>query len=270
MRQSLGTWRPALPASMSPVGLRSHLLNRDVLLAHRRRIVSLTTSPSGLSSSTTFLPLASRPHSRLAAAGPGSASANSHSPVPPPPRTTSVRCRATSPSTTANYTATTSPTSALCYSGLASVSPSPSQPRGPMMPMASFSYSTSSSDTSTPRSASPASARSSHTSISNKRMSISSRRMTDLNPMSSVNIAAIEDKMRTASLDQHRGYAQNHYGEVQQYRTTEYVPKSSACGYQVLREPVWNKGMLSPPRDHLHLLGISLTRTPTRPILHPR
>lgn len=70
--------------------------------------------------------------------------------------------------------------------------------------------------------------------------------MTDFNPMNSVDINAIEEKMKAAALDQHRGYAQNHYGEVQQYRSTEYVPKSSACGYQVLREPAWNKGQSRP------------------------
>lgn len=48
--------------------------------------------------------------------------------------------------------------------------------------------------------------------------------------------------MKMASLDQHRGYAQDHYGEVHQYRTTEYVPHGQAGGYQVLREPHWNKG----------------------------
>lgn len=109
--------------------------------------------------------------------------------------------------------------------------------------MASYSHSPASSDISTPRSSSPASARSSNTSMPQKRMSISSRRMTDYNPMSSVDISAIAEKMKAASLDQHRGYAQSRYGEVQQYRNTEYVPKSSACGYQVLREPTWNKGM---------------------------
>jgi len=76
-------------------------------------------------------------------------------------------------------------------------------------------------------------------------MSISSRRLTDsLNPMSSVDIAAIEERMKMASLDQHRGYAQNHYGEVAQFRNTEYVQQSQAAGYQILREPLWNKGML--------------------------
>ncbi|KAG7116257.1 NADP-dependent malic enzyme like protein [Verticillium longisporum] len=57
--------------------------------------------------------------------------------------------------------------------------------------------------------------------------------------------------MKAAALDQHRGYAQNHYGEVQQYRSTDYVPKSSACGYQVLREPAWNKGLSFTPDDRV-------------------
>lgn len=45
-----------------------------------------------------------------------------------------------------------------------------------------------------------------------------------------------------ASLDGLRGYAQDHYGEVRQYVKTEYLPKSAATGYQILREPLWNKG----------------------------
>lgn len=119
-------------------------------------------------------------------------------------------------------------------------------PRLGPMAFNSASYSTASSDISTPRSSSPsysiASARSSQTSIS-KRMSISSRRsLTQFNPMSSVDITAIEEQMKMASLDSLRGYSQSHFGEVQQYRPTEYVSKSSACGYQVLREPAWNKG----------------------------
>ncbi|KAK1491960.1 malic enzyme [Colletotrichum cuscutae] len=68
--------------------------------------------------------------------------------------------------------------------------------------------------------------------------------MTDFNPMSSVDISVIEDKMRMASLDQHRGYSQNTFGEVQQYRNTEYVPKTQATAFQILREPLWNKGEL--------------------------
>jgi malate dehydrogenase (oxaloacetate-decarboxylating)(NADP+) len=68
--------------------------------------------------------------------------------------------------------------------------------------------------------------------------------------MSSVDIAAIEERMKMASLDQLRGYAQNHYGEVQQFRNTEYVSQSQAGGYQILREPLWNKGTSSSPFAH--------------------
>ncbi|OHF02840.1 malic enzyme [Colletotrichum orchidophilum] len=127
----------------------------------------------------------------------------------------------------------------------------------PVMPMASNPFSSaSSSDISTPRSSSPspssvASARSSRSSISNKRMSMSSRRMTDFNPMSSVDISVIEDKMRMASLDQHRGYSQNTFGEVQQYRNTEYVPKTQATAFQILREPLWNKGLSFTPEERV-------------------
>ncbi|KAL8418313.1 hypothetical protein RB594_001791 [Gaeumannomyces avenae] len=126
-----------------------------------------------------------------------------------------------------------------------------------MVPMASYAYSTSSSDVSTPRSASPSSAgsgrsASSRTSISN-RMSISSaRRMSAMNPLSTVDLSAIEEGIRVASLDQLRGYSQNKFaGEVRQIRTTEYLPMSQAAGYQVLREPVWNKGLSFAPEDRV-------------------
>ena len=116
--------------------------------------------------------------------------------------------------------------------------------------MASYASSTSSSpstDISTPRSRSPssvASARSSHSSISSsKRMSISSsRRIFAANPMASVDIEAIEEAMRMAKLDTLRGYAQNNYAEVKQLCQTEYIPKHQALGYQILNEPMWNKG----------------------------
>lgn len=113
--------------------------------------------------------------------------------------------------------------------------------------MASYSYPASlSSDVSTPRSSSPSSTssgRSSASSISTKRMSQSLvRRQTGLNPMSNVDIATLEERMKMAQLDQLRGYAQDHYGEIKQLTRTEYVPKNMAAGYQVLREPIWNKG----------------------------
>ncbi|KAJ8127313.1 hypothetical protein O1611_g6323 [Lasiodiplodia mahajangana] len=119
--------------------------------------------------------------------------------------------------------------------------------RRPAQPMAYNTYSTAGSDISTPRSTSPSSVfsgRSSHTSVASKRLSLSlQRRQSAFNPMSTVDIASIEQRMKMASLDGLRGYAQDHYGEVKQYRTTDYVPKSAAGGYQVLREPLWNKGV---------------------------
>ncbi|KAI0157633.1 NADP-dependent malic enzyme [Xylariaceae sp. FL1272] len=116
-------------------------------------------------------------------------------------------------------------------------------------------YSTASSDISTPRSSSPSSifsGRSSHTSAASKRLSLSlQRRQSALNPMSSVDVAAIEQQIKMTSLDGLRGYAQDHYGEVKQYRTTDYVPKSAAGGYQVLREPLWNKGLSFTPEERV-------------------
>ncbi|KAK4453231.1 NADP-dependent malic enzyme [Podospora aff. communis PSN243] len=123
--------------------------------------------------------------------------------------------------------------------------------------MASYaSYSTSSSDISTPRSISPSSSvgRSSQSSFasSNKRMSISSsRRISAANPMSSVDIATIEEAMRMANLDTLRGYSQKNYGEVRQYATTEYISENQALGYQVLNEPMWNKGLSFTPEQRV-------------------
>ncbi|KAI1375153.1 hypothetical protein F4677DRAFT_423301 [Hypoxylon crocopeplum] len=145
----------------------------------------------------------------------------------------------------------TSPTSDCCCCFLIR----PHRP-SPRRPMAFNAYSTASSDISTPRSISPSSsiisARSSHSSVSSKRLSLSlQRRQSALNPMSSVDISAIEEQMKMASLDGLRGYAQNHYGEVQQYRSTDYVPQSAAGGYQVLREPLWNKGLSFTPDERV-------------------
>ncbi|KAL2023846.1 hypothetical protein VTK56DRAFT_1113 [Thermocarpiscus australiensis] len=126
--------------------------------------------------------------------------------------------------------------------------------------MASYAQdgsSTSSSDVSTPQSISPsssvASGRSSQSSLSSsKRMSISSsRRISAANPTSSVDIAAIEEATRMANLDTLRGYAQNRYGEVHQYATTQYISQSQALGYQVLNEPMWNKGLSFTPEQRI-------------------
>lgn len=61
---------------------------------------------------------------------------------------------------------------------------------------------------------------------------------------SQVDIEAIEAAMKLSSLDALRGYSQEHYGTVKQYRDTDYITKNNAGGYQVLREPAWNKGKL--------------------------
>lgn len=66
--------------------------------------------------------------------------------------------------------------------------------------------------------------------------------MTDFNTVSSVDVSSIENAMTMASLDQLRGYSQDHYTEVKQDRSTEYVDESNATAYQILREPLWNKG----------------------------
>lgn len=66
--------------------------------------------------------------------------------------------------------------------------------------------------------------------------------MSGFNPMAAVDTTAIEAAMKMSALDGLRGYSTEHYGTVKQYRTTDYVPKSHAGGYQVIREPAWNKG----------------------------
>jgi malate dehydrogenase (oxaloacetate-decarboxylating)(NADP+) len=53
---------------------------------------------------------------------------------------------------------------------------------------------------------------------------------------------ALEDSMKLAQLDTMRGYAQDNYAVVCQSDDAEHVPRESARGYQVLREPSWNKG----------------------------
>ncbi|KAK0636175.1 malic enzyme [Bombardia bombarda] len=69
--------------------------------------------------------------------------------------------------------------------------------------------------------------------------------------MSSVDISTIEEAMKMANLDTLRGYAQNHYGEVQQYAATEYISQNQALGYQVLNEPLWNKGLSFTPEQRV-------------------
>lgn len=63
--------------------------------------------------------------------------------------------------------------------------------------------------------------------------------------MAAVDVEQVEAAMKMAALDSFKGYAQHNYGKVHQYRTTDYVSKNNAGGYQVLREPAWNKGISS-------------------------
>ncbi|KAM7196464.1 hypothetical protein V8F33_006181 [Rhypophila sp. PSN 637] len=126
----------------------------------------------------------------------------------------------------------------------------------PAHEMASYANSsTASSDIYTPRSISPSSSvsRSSQSSITTShRMSIShSRRISAQNPMSSIDLATIEEAMRVANLDTLKGYSQKSYGEVQQYATTEYLTQNQALGYQVLNEPLWNKGLSFTPAQRI-------------------
>ncbi|TGO86113.1 hypothetical protein BPOR_0333g00010 [Botrytis porri] len=122
----------------------------------------------------------------------------------------------------------------------------------------SHNYSTSSSEVGTPytpRSSSPTysvASRSSSTTIS-KRISIStSRRNTTMNPIGGVDIAAIEAAMKQSSLDHLKGYSQTNYPTVTQSNDTEYISQDAAKGYQVLREPAWNKGTSFTPEERVN------------------
>lgn len=65
--------------------------------------------------------------------------------------------------------------------------------------------------------------------------------------MSSVDMHAIEDAMKSQQLEQLRGYRQDTYAEVNQSRQAEYLSETQALGVQILREPLWNKGRFSSP-----------------------
>lgn len=55
-----------------------------------------------------------------------------------------------------------------------------------------------------------------------------------------------------ASLDQHRGYSQSNYGQVNQTTMTEYIPQHKASGYQILQEAHWNKGTSFTPEERVN------------------
>ncbi|KUJ19223.1 malic enzyme [Mollisia scopiformis] len=82
-------------------------------------------------------------------------------------------------------------------------------------------------------------------------MSLSGRRISGFNPMAAVDVEQVEAAMKMAALDSFKGYAQNNYGTVNQYRSTDYVSKNNAGGYQVLREPAWNKGTSFSPEERV-------------------
>ncbi|KAH8805521.1 hypothetical protein F5884DRAFT_678178 [Xylogone sp. PMI_703] len=106
----------------------------------------------------------------------------------------------------------------------------------------------SNSEIATPRSSSPSHSHSSRSSLTSKRMSISSqRRMTEQNPLGAIDINAIEKQLRMTALDGLRGYHQDHYGVVKQTRENMKIEKEMATGYQVIREPAWNRGMCLRP-----------------------
>jgi malate dehydrogenase (oxaloacetate-decarboxylating)(NADP+) len=76
---------------------------------------------------------------------------------------------------------------------------------------------------------------------SNKRVSLSGRH--NINPLSFVDTAAIDAQMKLASLNHLAGYSTKAYpAAVEQSASTQYTPEEMARGYQVLREPAWNKG----------------------------
>ncbi len=123
-------------------------------------------------------------------------------------------------------------------------------------PMASFGYSSSSSTTSsvasTPAGTASPSPSSSISSLASMRMSPANKRvsLSSRNNLGGINTAlgdttALENSFKAASLDSMRGYSQNAYAVVEQTHETESIPRPRARGYQLLREPAWNKGRAS-------------------------
>lgn len=161
-----------------------------------------------------------------------------------------------------------SPRSAILSCTAASPSSSPSLSSFTPPPMATRPHAADCSDAvSSPRSPSPtsslASARSSHTSLSNKPLSLSGSRLTDLDPLTPIDLSLNQQAMKAATLD--------HAAEAKHHRVTD-VSQSELPGYQLMREPLWNKGMSSTAPLLLSSLSrlTPLTNPISRPLLYPR
>jgi hypothetical protein len=122
----------------------------------------------------------------------------------------------------------------------------------PMASFGSYSSSSSSSVASTPAGTASPSPSSSISSLASMRMSPANKRvsLTSRNNIGGINTAlgdttALESSFKAASLDTMRGYSQNAYAVVEQTHETEIIPRPRARGYQLLREPAWNKGWAS-------------------------
>jgi len=83
--------------------------------------------------------------------------------------------------------------------------------------------------------------------------------------MASVDTSAIEAAMKMSSLDVLRGYSQDSFGVINQYRETDYVPQHKAGGYQVIREPAWNKGGQEVPSQLFNPANTSPQALPSVP-----
>jgi malate dehydrogenase (oxaloacetate-decarboxylating)(NADP+) len=114
-------------------------------------------------------------------------------------------------------------------------------------PMASFGYSSSSASSvvSTPAGTASPSPSSSISSLASMRMSPANKRVSLSGRGVNAHLGdttALENSFRAASLDTMRGYSQNAYAVIEQTHETESIPRPRARGYQLLREPAWNKG----------------------------
>lgn len=117
-------------------------------------------------------------------------------------------------------------------------------------PMASNDSSPTSSISTSPASTVLSTPSSSVSSLSPMRMSTSSkhiflpsgRHSTGVNTDSMGDTTSLENSFKIASFDTIRSYAQNYYAVAEQPHETEDIPRPSARGYQLLREPSWNKG----------------------------